>query len=82
MVGGFAAASPAQSPATLPDSASHDSGASSEKTDRAAKKEVSVRSCYYAPMPLYTKEARAAEFQGAVHVNRAMTTEADTRTWL
>jgi TonB family protein len=75
MVGGFAATSLAQSPATLPDSAPHDSGASCEKTNRAAKEEMSVPSCYYTPISPDTKHARAARSQGTVRVNGTMTTD-------
>jgi TonB family protein len=69
MAAGFAAPSPAQSPATPKDSTPQGSPVSSEESDRAVLTEPVVTACSYMPNPPYSKEARDAKFQGTILVD-------------
>jgi protein TonB len=56
----------AQSPQTSISQSANDPNAAREKTATSGKNAVSMPVCSYMPSPLYTKEAKAAKFEGTV----------------
>jgi TonB family protein len=62
-----------QSPAVPSDSGMNSPKPTTDKTEHAKSNAISMPSCYYMPSPAYTKEARAAKFEGTVVVEGLVT---------
>jgi TonB family protein len=62
----FAVSSLAQAPPATSDSGSNSSTASGEKIYHPERDHVTVPTCFYKPNPPYSKEAKAAKYEGSV----------------